>query len=227
MMRMLLGMPILLLSLAALSAQTRSTREGLQAVGVLIGTWRGTGEPSGSREDRNNSFWVETIACEWKFKGDDAWLVLAFDKSKHFKTGELRFIPDKNIYQLALKTADDKPLVVSGELKTKTLTLDSEDRTQRLVFTLLHDNRFLYRKEIKPEGKTSYTKVFQVGATKEGASFAAGSAMPECVVSGGLGTTAVSYMGKTYFVCCSGCRDEFNADPAKYVKEFESKKAKK
>jgi hypothetical protein len=46
---------------------------------------------------------------------------------------------------------------------------------------------------------------------------------PECVVSGGLGTSKVSYMGKDYFVCCSGCRDEFRANPEKYVKEWERK----
>jgi hypothetical protein len=183
--------------------------------------------PIGSRDDQNNNFCVESLSCEWKFKGADAWLVLAFDKSKHYKSGELRFVPEKNTYQLALKTTDDKSLALSGELKNKILTLDTEDRTQRLVFTLLHDNRFLYRKEIKPEGRTSYAKVFQVGATKEGVPFAAGSAVPECVVTGGLGTATVTYMGKTYFVCCTGCRDEFNSDPARYVKEFEAKRAKK
>jgi len=227
MMRTLLGLLVLFLSLAALSAQTRSPREGLQAVSLLVGGWRGTGEPSDSRKDGSDNFWVESLSCEWKFKGTNAWLVLAFDKSKHYKSGELRFVPETNVYQLALKTIDDKALTLSGELKSKTLTLDSEDRSQRLVFELLHDNRFLYRKEIKPAGKTSYTKVFRVGATKEGVPFAAGSAAPECVVTGGLGATIVTYMGKTYYVCCTGCRDEFNADPAKYVKEFEAKKAKK
>jgi YHS domain-containing protein len=34
-------------------------------------------------------------------------------------------------------------------------------------------------------------------------------------------------MGKTYYVCCSGCRTEFNESPAKYVAEFEARKAKK
>ena len=54
-----------------------------------------------------------------------------------------------------------------------------------------------------------------------------GDGKPECIVSGGAGTMAVSYMGKTYYVCCSGCRSEFNESPAKYVKEYEEKKAKK
>jgi hypothetical protein len=46
----------------------------------------------------------------------------------------------------------------------------------------------------------------------------------ECVVSGGLGTMTVSYMGETYYVCCSGCADEFRANPKKYVDEFKAKK---
>ena len=38
----------------------------------------------------------------------------------------------------------------------------------------------------------------------------------------------VEHMGKTYYVCCGGCRDEFRENPEKYIKEFEAKqKAKK
>jgi YHS domain-containing protein len=36
----------------------------------------------------------------------------------------------------------------------------------------------------------------------------------------------VLYKGKTYYVCCSGCRDAFKDDPEKYIKEFEERKAK-
>ena len=40
-------------------------------------------------------------------------------------------------------------------------------------------------------------------------------------MTGGLGTIQVAYNGKTYYVCCSGCREEFAANPKKYVDEFE------
>ena len=40
------------------------------------------------------------------------------------------------------------------------------------------------------------------------------------------GTTAVMYKGKTYYVCCTGCRDEFRDNPEKYIKEFEAKQKK-
>jgi YHS domain-containing protein len=46
------------------------------------------------------------------------------------------------------------------------------------------------------------------------------------VITGGLGTIAVSYNGKTYYVCCTGCRDEFNQNPAKAIKEYEERKKK-
>lgn len=231
-MARIIGLALVFVSAAALAqtpAQTpaRTPKQALQEIGVLVGSWRGTGEPSGSIEDRRKNFWVESLAVEWKFKGTDAWMVLAFEKSKNYKSGEMRFLPEKNLYQLTLKTLDNQSLVLRGELKNKTLALEADDGSQRLVFTLLHENRFLYRKEVRPEGKTLFAKAFQVGATKEGVAFAVGSGQPECIVTGGLGTMAVSYQGKTFYVCCSGCRDEFNADPARYVKEFESKKDKK
>lgn len=45
-------------------------------------------------------------------------------------------------------------------------------------------------------------------------------------MTGGLGTQAISYKGVTYYVCCSGCRDAFNENPEKYIKEFEARKKK-
>jgi len=62
---------------------------------------------------------------------------------------------------------------------------------------------------------------------KEGVPFVAGDGKPECIVSGGAGTIAVTFQGQTYYVCCSGCRAEFNETPEKYIKEFQAKKNKK
>ncbi len=33
----------------------------------------------------------------------------------------------------------------------------------------------------------------------------------------------MTYQGKSYPVCCSGCRDEFNENPEKYAKIAEAK----
>ena len=217
--------------LRAAEPAKRGPREALQPFNDLIGAWRGTGEPEGTRAEKQKGFWVESINWSWAFKGDDAWLTTTFDKSKYFAKGELRYLPDKDAYQLTLTTVDKEKQTFSGKLDDRRLTLTREDEakkeTQQIVFTLLHSNRYLYRYEVKPEGKSGFAKQYQVGVTKEGVPFAEGDGKPECIVSGGLGTIRVSYKGETYYVCCGGCRDEFNAEPEKYIKEFNEKKKKK
>ena len=208
-----------------------SARDGLKPFNVLIGEWKGIGEPEGTARQRQAGFWTEGIKWSWHFKGDDAWLSVTFDKGKHFASGDLRFVRDKDLFRLSLKDSKDATQVFEGKLKDKVLTLDREDEnakeTQRLVITMLHDNRFLYHFEKKPAGKVSFTKVFHVGATKQGVAFAAGESGPECVVSGGKGTMTISYKGQTYYVCCGGCRDAFNDNPEKYIKEYNERKGKK
>jgi hypothetical protein len=209
----------------------RTSKEALQPFNDLIGSWRGTATPSGTKEEQQRNFWVESIAWGWQFKDKDAWLTVTFEKSKHFTKGSLRYLPDGDKFELVLETLSKEERKFVGTLKEKVLTLDGtpDDKieVQRVVITMLHDNRFLYRMDKKKAEKTLYTNVFKVGATREGVAFAEGSGKPECIVSGGLGTMQVTYMGKTYYVCCSGCRAEFNAEPAKYVREFEERKAKK
>jgi hypothetical protein len=207
----------------------RSPKEALQALNDLIGSWKGTGVPIGSREDKQRGFWIETISWSWHFKGNDAWLKVDFAKGKYFQAGELRYLPDQDGYQLTLRTVAKESQTFTGKIKQRVLTLEREapGETQRLVINMLHANRFLYQYEVKPQAKTLFSRRYQVGATKEGVAFAGGDGRPECIVSGGLGTMPVSYKGSTYYVCCSGCRDEFNENPEKYVREFEAKKKKK
>jgi len=205
----------------------RTPREALQAFNDLIGLWRSTCVPTGNKKD----FWVEKLDWGWKFKEKDAWLVIAFDKGKYYQSGELRYLPTKDQYQLTLVTNKKESHTYTGTLQEKVLTLERTDEqkqsTHRLIFTLLHSNRFLYREEFKTADKTIFTKLYSAGAIRDDGTFASGDGKPECIVSGGLGTSTVIYMGQTYYVCCSGCRTEFNADPAKYVKEFKEKQAKK
>jgi len=208
--------------------QAASAREALQPFNDLVGVWRGTGIPSGTREEQQKGFWTETLECEWQFKGGDAWIKIVFDKGKYYTSGELRYLPGKGSFELVLQTLSKEKVSFIGKLQNKVLALDrtTDKDVQRLVFTLLHPNRFLYRYEVRPAEKTFFSKVYQVGATKEGVPFATGDGKPECIVSGGLGTMAVSYKGQTYYVCCGGCRTEFLEDPEKYIKEYEAKKSK-
>lgn len=213
--------------------KARSPKEALQPFNELIGSWKGTGMPdAGTAAEKRKNFWIETIAWDWQFKGNDAWLNLTFSKGKYFDKGTLHYLADKDSYQLKVNTPEKEALVFEGKLEKKNLILERDDdkknETQRLVITMLHENRYLYRYEVKAKDRNGgFVRVYQVGATKEGVPFAAGDGRPECIVSGGLGTSKVTYKGKEYYVCCSGCRDAFNDDPEKYIKEFEEKKKQK
>ena len=77
-----------------------------------------------------------------------------------------------------------------------------------------------------PENRKAFTKEWQIGMTREGVQLAAGKKGPECIVTGGLGTQAINYKGATYYVCCGGCRDAFNENPEKYIREAKEKKKK-
>ena len=230
------GLAIVFVSFAAQAALTAETpakrgpKEALQVFNDLIGSWRGTGTPEGTQEEKRKGFWSESISWSWHFKGEDAWLGVTFDKSRHFVNGELRYLADKDAFQLTLRTPANETLTFAGQMKDRLLTLTRTDtakkETQQIVLSLLHSNRYLYRYEVKPQERQGFTKMYQVGATKEGVPFASGDSKPECIVSGGLGTMPVTYKGQTYYVCCSGCRDAFKDDPEKYIKEYQAKKAK-
>ena len=82
--------------------------------------------------------------------------------------------------------------------------------------------------EDKEEGAVLFKPRIEVGLTKEGESFAAGStvaARAVCIVTGSAASMTVSYQGQTYPICCTGCRDEFNDNPEKYLKKLSLKAA--
>jgi hypothetical protein len=226
---------VLLLSLVVLAPvfaadDTPSARAALQALNEFIGEWKGSGAPEKLRPEPRET-WQETVSWSWRFKGDDAWLSFAIKNGRHLKRGELRYLPDKGHYQLTAVDARDHALQFEGELKKGYLTLDRTDaatqEVQRLTLNSAGDGvRFVYRGSHKPAGRTLFVKDYQVACSKEGEALARREKKNECVVTGGLGTMTVSYNGVTYYVCCSGCRDAFNEDPAKYVKEFEARKKK-
>jgi hypothetical protein len=209
--------------------EKQSAKEALQALNDFIGKWNGSGAPEKPRPDPRET-WKESLDWSWRFKGDDAWLTVTMDPGKQFRGGELRFLPDKQRYQLTATTRDGKKLVFEGQLKDEILTLERVDaaskETQRLTMNLAGDGvRFIYRYEHRPAGRTVFTRDFQVACTKEGESLAAKEKKLECVVSGGLGKIRIDFKGTTYYVCCTGCRDAFLENPEKYIKEYEARKA--
>jgi hypothetical protein len=200
-------------------------KEALQELQPFIGSWKGVAE-------KGASSWKESASWSWRFKGQDAWLAVEMAGSKLFKNGELRFLADKGKYQLTLSDAKGAKASYLGELSKGTLTLErmhpaTKDIEQVKLNIAGGGVRLIHAFWVKPAERTLFSKQYQISYTKEGETFgaAAGRKGPECVVTGGLGTIAVSFGGATYYVCCTGCRDAFNENPAKILAEYKARKA--
>ena len=232
-MKRIVPVSLLLVPLVCLSAVDAGKKKGedpkaaLQALQEFIGSWKGSGAGK-------TDVWKETAAWSWRFKGDDAWFSLDIKDGKYHKDGELRYVPAKSKYQLTLTDKKGAKQVFEGEIKKgiqNVLVLerknpDTEETEQIKLNTAGGGDRLVYTFSVAPKGRSLPFKHYQVGYTKEGVTFgvAEASKKPECVVTGGLGTMTVSYMGATYYVCCSGCRDAFNDNPAKIIAEYKAKK---
>src|SRR4051812_40608327 len=114
---------LLLLPIVVQAADVPSAKEGLKPLHDLVGSWKGTGTPFGTREEQTKGFWSETIACEWRFDKDDVRLRFAFEKSKLFRSADLRFDPKAQTYRLSAETAEGKKETYAGALEGKTLAL--------------------------------------------------------------------------------------------------------
>jgi hypothetical protein len=237
MRRLLAGTALLALTLLARAGfsadkdEPSTPKEALQALNDFIGEWNGNGGPVKANPP-SSALWKETLSWSWRFKGDDAWLTLAVQNGKYYKGGELRWLPDTKRYQLTLTDKTGKKQVFAGELKDDVLVLERTDpatkETQQIKMnTAAEGIRLIVLVSHKPEGRTLYVKDYQVACGKVGESLGRAEKKTECVVSGGLGTIPVSYGGKTYYVCCSGCKDAFLENPEKYIKEYEARKTKK
>ena len=210
-------------------ADQAKIKKALQELQEFIGLWdlEGT-QKVGTKPE----VWKEKVSWGWKFKDGDAWLTVEFksndgkEKGKYYQSGEVRYDLEKKKYILTLTpSAKDEPKQeFVGEMKSGTLKVERKDAktgdVHRITMNTLADGiRLAFKVEKQDGGKGLFSGVYAMTGNKDGESIAGGGPKkPECVVSGGAASIAVSHNGKTYYVCCSGCRDEFNANPSKYAK---------
>jgi hypothetical protein len=179
---------------------------------VCVGSWRGVGQP---KRGSNQGAWTEECDFEWQFPETGSQLVARLRGNPYYS--ELRFKPGTadGLYVLdAVPTdPDGKEQRFAGRRENGAFvfTTDArqEGRPARITFRLAAGGDRLLTLFEKPQG-ASLVRLAEVGATRQGSSFAKNARSgPECIVTGGLGTIAIEYKGKRYFVCCGGCRDYF------------------
>ena len=193
-----------------------SSKEAMKRVQVLVGQWRITGETEGKE-----GFWSDTFDWNYKIEKIRYSLVLTAKEGHLLKEGKLGYSTRTKKYRLDAVRADGSKVAYEGALKDTELTLDEvvgkDAKTQeRIVFTLLRGNRHLAAVDRRAVGTEGWTFAHAWQGTKEGVPFIKNQGIL-CVVTGGTGSSKVTHKGKTYYVCCIGCRKSFDESPDKFI----------
>jgi len=219
------------------SGRFQNDKQTLAPLQVYVGGWRGVGQ---IRRGSSQGAWTETADWAWSFDGDRAALVFDSPEGKYYRSGRLQGGEKSGSFELFAKRPDGKTedhfvgriddkeqlVLVAAREKTSEQAKEAEVWPDRVSLRTVADgDRLLMLYERQLPGADRFTRLAEVGYTRQGSSFAKGSSQPECVVTGGLGTIEVTYKGKTYLVCCTGCRDLFNDDPEGVLADYRERKA--
>ena len=205
-------------------AVPEKVRTQLTKLSLLMGEWRGVGQVKrGSRK----GMWSQKAAWAWEF-GDNPGLRHSVKKGKFFETALLTYDIPKKAYRLDEKIDEKNTRTYYGQLKDKKLQLTSKPDAQgiarQVTITLLNQKRVLILHEKKLADRNRFDRLAEIGYTRAGTRLATpGANTVQCIVTGGAATIPVKYKGKTYYVCCSGCKQAFEEEPEKILAEYKAR----
>jgi hypothetical protein len=194
-------------------------KKSLAALQDYVGTWKGAGQV---RRGSTQGAWIEESEWVWQFNKQGAAIVQKSAKGKFVRQLELRAAQQQGAFVATVKTPQGAELQFAGKLDDSgRLVLVNKDPQNQVVGRIsirivAAGKRMIVMYEKLLTG-TLYTRLGELGSTRKGSMFGGGATMIECIVSGGKGTIPVMFNGKTYYVCCSGCRDYFNDNAAEVV----------
>lgn len=206
-------------------------QEALSRLQVLVGTWRGVGQP---RRGSSRDSWIETAQWQWSFDDGTPALEFQSDKSRFYRHGRIIALDQDRTFQFnATRAGGDQVDRFHGVLDeddqlTLTAMNDGTRSVARITIRTVADGDrllMLLERRTKPPGR--YSRIAEIGYTRKGSGFGQGSTQRECIVTGGLGSIAVTHKGHTYYVCCGGCRDLFEDDPEGVLADYRKQMAEK
>jgi YHS domain-containing protein len=193
----------------------------------FVGEWRGVGQ---IRRGSTRGAWQEDLEWLYSFEGDVPALLAQSDDSRWMGQARVMAASTPGEFRLELIVPDEsRTRIFSGESDADgVLVFEADEPAQgdpdRISLRLVAGgDRLIVLYEALGAGER-YTRLGEVGFTRRGASFGK-STYPECIVTGGRGTILVDYEGKSYYVCCGGCRDLFLESPEKILEAYRSKNA--
>ncbi len=217
--------------------------ERMQPLQILLGEWRGI-----TRKEQS----LVPMGFVWDLTTDPTRpaLVMASGESPYFRDGRLTWLAREQVFEFRGTNSEGQQRVMRGTFSQvpRQVAGDADDNPQmtfklslvetpadgasggwKLVFNQQENNRMLVELS-RRRGTGAFRLQDTIGCQRKGTSFALSDSdygEKTCVISQGLGTTAVSFQGKTYWVCCSGCKAAFEEEPAKWIARFEAIQAKK
>lgn len=196
----------------------------------FIGEWKGVGQRERGKSDGG---WIEKSSWAWKFdQGEAAAIAFKSGDAKYLATGAITPTKNDGEFQLTIHSPEKKAsATLVGKLEDGKLVLETDKPVDglpaRISLRLLAEGkRLVALYEVKSTTSDRYVRLAEVGYTRVGSGFGQGSQGPECLVTGGFGSMEVTYEGKTYYVCCTGCKDYFDEDPKRAVEEYLARKEK-
>ena len=207
------------------AAETRNknsvSQEALEEFNLLIGAWRGSGQP---KRGSTRGAWLEKAEWVWEFDDGTVGIRYNVDKGKIVDTALLAYDAKAKQFTFELDMPDKSIRKYTGNLekdsgkKDPRLILESkpddDGYVHRIRITRLNFKRTLVLFERRRETQKFYSRVAEVGYTRQGTRLASSDVSgPICIVTGGAANGSVTFKGKKYYICCSGCREAFNDDP--------------
>ena len=206
-----------LLGLLLLTAGAEPTE--LADFNWLIGEWNGVAQP---KRGSAAGSWTESIDVAFTFADaatDPVGVEFTHDGSQTFESIEL------GAKSVAISPpGEDATVLPLARGGGRSWTFEAADQPQRLTIRKLSDIRFVLLLESRRGSR--FRRQVEIGYTRAGERLAkVGVSGPQCIVTGGRGTIAVRHDGRTYYVCCSGCRQAFERHPEKIIADAKARAA--
>lgn len=213
------------LSILALSApEPTNAKQALSEFNRIIGNWKGVGQV---KRNSTDGAWRENNVIAWKIAKNITGIEFKITDGKQIQSALVTWSATDKQYHLTANMVGDKKREYLGSIEKDTAIFeskaDSDGVISRITIKQLSDIRLLILYEQRRESQALYSRIAEVGYTREGARLATtGQSGPVCIVTGGAGTIQVSHKGQSYFVCCTGCKEAFDNDPETYIAEYKS-----
>lgn len=216
----------------------------LKPLQIVMGKWEGVLKNGGVGETHD---WVWDLQTDKKYPA----LAVSAPEGNFFTRARITYDPASSKYRM--ETVDKEKIVRQFEggweaepaevpaddgksfyrtFKLKLTEIRNEELSGRWEYVLSqqNNNRYQLYASLARGSSPRFALRDVLGSQRSGTSFAQSDddyGERTCIISQGLGTISVSYQGKSYYVCCTGCKAAFEDDPEMWIARFEEMKAEK